>query len=64
MAISMKKIPFDQVFPQVKNAKEVRNRQEAISLAHKVANALEKESEELAKKQQNLTSSRFFCPAS
>lgn len=59
-------IPFDKIFPQTKGSK-IQTRQEAIRLARKVATALKKESEKLAreeKEQQNSTSARFFCPTS
>jgi hypothetical protein len=60
----MKKLPFDQVFPQVKGASKIRNKQEMMTLAKRVAAALQKESEQLAKDQQNSASARFFYQAS
>lgn len=60
----MQKVPFDQIFPQVKGVAKIKNRREMISLAHRVASALQKEREQLAKEQQNSASARFLYGAS
>lgn len=60
--MNINKIPFNQVFTQVNKAKAIRTKKDTISLAHEVAKALEKESEELAKNQRDNSPQRFFCP--
>ncbi len=50
---------FEDVFPQTRGSKP-RTRKQIIALAHKVAAALRKERDQLAKEQQNNISSGFF----
>lgn len=52
-------LSFDEVFPKTKGI-NLESKVEVIKLAHKVAAALKKESENLAKERENNISSRFF----